>query len=87
MNTFIAFVICGLIPLLPFVLGWGASLNASQNTGFRLSAALTALTFFGIGSLKSRWVLTPWWRAGFTTAAVGSAAAALAYLVGRFFHL
>ena len=74
LSTFAAFLICGAVPLLPFVV------NASGKSG--LSLAATALVFLGIGSLKSRWSLTSWWRSGLETLAVGLAAAALAFAVG-----
>ena len=44
---------------------------------------MTALTFFAIGSLRSRWSPQSWWRAGAGTAAIGLGAAAVAYAVGR----
>ena len=55
--------------------------------GLRRSAAastlaMTSATFFAIGSLRSRWSPTPWWRAGLETLAIGMAAAGVAYLVG-----
>lgn len=74
--TFFAFFVCGLVPLLPFVFGMPASVPAS--------AAMTGLTFFLIGSLRSRWSLAPWWKAGLETFAIGMVAAAVAYLVGDF---
>ncbi len=73
-STFAAFLLCGTIPLLPFVAG----LNASPE----ISLALTALVFFGIGSTKSRWSLSPWWRSGFEIVAIGLGAAGLAFLIG-----
>jgi VIT1/CCC1 family predicted Fe2+/Mn2+ transporter len=72
--TFIAFLVCGLVPLLPFLAGASASLS--------LSIAMTAVTFFAIGSLKSRWSTAPWWRSGGETLAIGLAAAGVAYGVG-----
>ena len=45
--TFLAFIVCGSIPLLPFVLGLPATIEAST--------VMTGLTFFSIGSLRSRW--------------------------------
>jgi len=74
-STFAAFVVCGSVPLLPFIFG----LPASTAT----STAMTAVTFFGIGSLRSRWSPLPWWRAGLNTTAIGLAAASVAYLVGH----
>ncbi len=43
---------------------------------------MTGLTFFAIGSLRSRWSPLPWWRAGLNTTAIGLGAAAVAYVVG-----
>lgn len=73
--TFAAFVVCGAVPLLPFLLGLAASTATAT--------AMTGLTFFAIGSLRSRWSPLPWWRAGANTAAIGLAAAAVAYVVGN----
>lgn len=72
--TFAAFVICGLVPVLPFLLGPG--------DGFGVSAAFTGAVFFLIGSAKSRWSMEPWWMSGLWTLLIGGAAAILAYLAG-----
>ncbi len=76
--TFMAFLIAGLIPLLPFLAGMDAA--------FSTSAWMTLGVFFAIGALKSRWSLAPWWRSGLETLAIGGAAAAIAFLVGSLFH-
>lgn len=76
--TFIAFLIAGSIPLLPFVLG--------MPRPFDISIAATALTFFLIGTAKSRWSLAKWWYSGGETLLIGSTAAAVAYWVGSLFH-
>lgn len=73
-STFSAFTICGLLPLLPFFVEAGSS--------FSVSAILTGLTFFLIGSVKSRWSVQAWWRSGLVTLLVGSAAASLAFFAG-----
>ncbi|MGI9368610.1 MAG: VIT1/CCC1 transporter family protein [Ruegeria sp.] len=78
MATFLAFLLAGLIPLLPFLVGLDAA--------FAVSAWMTMGIFFAIGALKSRWSLAPWWRSGLETLAIGGAAAAIAYLVGSLFH-
>jgi VIT1/CCC1 family predicted Fe2+/Mn2+ transporter len=72
--TFLAFVICGLIPLLPYIFGSASS--------FLVSCILTGATFFLIGSFKSRWSTTGWLRSGLETLFVGALAASLAYAVG-----
>jgi vacuolar iron transporter family protein len=74
-STFASFVLCGAVPLLPFLFGAAA--------GFELAAIMTALVFFLIGSTKSRWSPVSWWRSGAETLAIGLGAAALAFLVGH----
>jgi vacuolar iron transporter family protein len=74
LTTFLAFLLCGSIPLLPFVLGAPASIWAST--------VMTGITFFSIGSLRSRWSSAPWWRTGMETFLIGITAASVAYLVG-----
>jgi VIT1/CCC1 family predicted Fe2+/Mn2+ transporter len=73
-STFGAFVICGLLPLLPFIVG--------LNSSFSVSAILTGATFFLIGSAKSRWSVEAWWHSGLITLIIGGAAASLAFLAG-----
>jgi len=75
-TTFNAFAICGLVPLLPFLFG--------LSQAFLISIILTALVFFVIGSIKSRWSTVSWWRSGLSTLLVGGVAAGLAYAVGVF---
>jgi VIT1/CCC1 family predicted Fe2+/Mn2+ transporter len=72
--TFVAFVLAGSVPLIPFVLG----ISQAPTT----AAVATGLVFFAIGSIKSYWSLRPWWRSGLETFAIGMGAAMVAYLVG-----
>lgn len=72
--TFVAFALCGLVPLLPFLLG--------MPHAFAMSVAMTGCAFFAVGSARSRWLLLSWWRAGAETLAIGAAAAVLAYAAG-----
>lgn len=74
-STFAAFVICGAVPLLPFVFGGGP---ASALT----ATAMTALVFFAIGSIKSRWSTQHWAASGLETTAIGLAAAGIAWVIG-----
>ncbi len=78
MATFMAFLVAGMIPLLPFLL--------SVENAFTVSVWMTMGVFFAIGALKSRWSLAPWWRSGIETLLIGGAAALIAYLVGSLFH-
>jgi VIT1/CCC1 family predicted Fe2+/Mn2+ transporter len=73
--TFSAFIICGFIPLIPYVFGVGKN-------SFTISSVLTGATFFIIGSIKSRWSTSGWLRSGMETFLVGALAAVLAYIVG-----
>jgi VIT1/CCC1 family predicted Fe2+/Mn2+ transporter len=73
-STFGAFVLCGLVPMMPFVFGTARA--------FEVSACLTGLVFFAIGSFKAGWSTDAWWHSGLVTLAIGSAAASLAYLAG-----
>ena len=74
LATFCAFTLCGLVPLLPFLL--------QLPHAFALSVGMTVCAFFAVGSARSRWLLLSWWRAGLETLALGSIAAALAYGAG-----
>lgn len=78
--TFIAFLLVGAIPLIPFVMGllFGITIPAP----YVISTVLTAIAFFGVGAAKSRVVDTNWMSAGMETLFVGSMAAGLAYLCG-----
>lgn len=74
LSTFSAFLLCGLIPMLPYL--------TRTNHQLALSAVVTAAVFFAIGSAKSRWSTTSWWISGLTTLLVGIVAASLAYGTG-----
>lgn len=74
LSTFTAFLICGLVPLLPYLIGTENSLL--------VSVILTGIVFVAIGSIKSRWSTSSWWHSGLTTLLVGAIAASLAYVAG-----
>lgn len=78
MATFVAFLLAGSVPLLPFVL--------ALPSAFEISILATMITFFLIGTGKSYWSLSSWWRSGAETLAIGAMAALLAYGVGGLFH-
>jgi len=78
LSTFSAFLLCGLIPLVPFLF--------HVRSAFELSIASTGLVFFLIGSVKSLWSLQSWWKSGFLTLLIGGVAAILAFTVGRLFR-
>jgi VIT1/CCC1 family predicted Fe2+/Mn2+ transporter len=78
LSTFSAFLVCGLIPLLPYLLKVMHPLE--------LSIVMTGAVFFAIGSAKSRWSTASWWSSGLATLLVGTVAAALAYGAGVFLN-
>ncbi|MDU8911818.1 VIT1/CCC1 transporter family protein [Aestuariicoccus sp. MJ-SS9] len=78
LATFGAFLVAGMIPLLPFLFGLPQA--------FTVSTWMTMASFFAIGTYKSRWSLSPWWRSGLETLFIGGIAAGLAYFVGTLFH-
>jgi VIT1/CCC1 family predicted Fe2+/Mn2+ transporter len=71
--TFLAFVLAGAVPLLPYVV---PSLPAGR---FALSAALTLLALFAVGASRAVIANVRWWKAGFEMLTLGAAVAALAY--------
>ena len=73
-STFTAFLTCGLVPLLPYLL--------KVPHAFEVSMVITGITFMAIGSAKSKWSTVSWWRSGLATLLVGTIAAALAYVAG-----
>lgn len=72
--TFLAFVSCGAVPLIPYAL-----LLPSPELP---SAIMAGATFFAIGSLRSHWSPKAWWHAGLETLIIGMLAAGVAYFVG-----
>ncbi|MFK7938778.1 MAG: VIT1/CCC1 transporter family protein [Roseovarius sp.] len=76
--TFGAFLLAGSIPLIPFLLG--------LPNAFAISVFATLLTFFLIGTGKSKWSLSHWTWSGAETLLIGSVAALIAYFVGGLFH-
>ena len=78
-GTFVAFLLCGLVPLLPFLV---VPDMLGRVPAFIWSVILTAVTFFIIGSAKSRWSVVSWWRSGSETLLIGLAAAVMAYAIG-----
>jgi len=80
-TTFIAFVVIGFIPLMPFVADLLAP-GLLGNAVFMWSAVMTGLAFFIVGAIKAPFVGESWWRSGFETLLIGSVAAALAFGIG-----
>lgn len=75
--TFLAFLVVGLIPLIPFLLP-----NLDANQAFMISTIVTAIEFLVIGIAKGVVSNTAILRSGLETLLTGGGAAVLAYLVG-----
>lgn len=73
-STFASFLICGAVPLLPFLV--------SIDHAFETALVTTGITFFLIGTIKSKWSLAKWWLSGMETLAIGAAASGMAFGVG-----
>lgn len=74
--TFMAFMIFGLIPLLPYIAG--------TRNPFQYATLFTGVSFFIVGSMKSKWSMESFFVSGMKTTIIGTCAAALAYFTGVF---
>ncbi|NND71693.1 MAG: hypothetical protein HKN43_08940 [Rhodothermales bacterium] len=77
LATFGAFIVVGLVPLLPFL-----TLQDDLSQAFVWSCAMTGLAFFGIGVAKGFAVDRKPLISGITTLLIGGIAAVVAYGVG-----
>ena len=75
--TFLAFVIVGAFPLLPYFFP-----SLAMSMKFNLSIMLAAVMFYSIGMIKGLVLDRPVMRSGIGTLLTGSVAASLAYAVG-----
>jgi vacuolar iron transporter family protein len=76
--TFAAFVLVGVIPLLPLLIT-----PLGMPLQIYVSMATAACVFFAIGSLKSLFIGRPALRAGLSTLLTGGSAALVAFLIGH----
>lgn len=76
LTTFLAFVLVGAMPLLPFLFPVG------MWTQFTISCAIAAVMFFIIGAGKSLFHRRPVLLSGLKTLLTGTAAAGMAFAVG-----
>jgi VIT1/CCC1 family predicted Fe2+/Mn2+ transporter len=75
LATFLAFVVAGTVPLLPYV----TSVDASR---FVLSSALTLTMLFAVGAARALVTVDRWWIAGLEMLGLGAVVAAGAYGAG-----
>jgi VIT1/CCC1 family predicted Fe2+/Mn2+ transporter len=76
--TFVAFVVAGIMPMIPYLFGVPAHLQ------FAVSVIATGVSLFIVGSLRSLVTNQKWLPAGFEMLIVGSLAALAAFAVGSF---
>ena len=81
LATFVAFVLVGTLPLLAFLVN--LAFPDAIGRPFLVSAVLTGAAFLLVGTLKALVVGQRWFRGGLETLALGSAAAAFAWVIGR----
>lgn len=79
--TFIAFVLAGSLPLVPYVLHLlGFPLEARHQ--LFVSIIATACALFLVGSLRTIVTKGIWWRNGLEMLGIGAVAATVAYILG-----
>jgi len=78
LATFVAFVIVGTLPLIPFFV------PAAAGNAFTVSTIATAITFFAVGAARSLVIRKHPVLAGLEMLLVGGAAAAIAYGLGSY---
>ena len=79
--TFAAFVLVGMMPLVPFLIP-----ALEMKCQFILSFFLAGIMFFLIGMLKSFIFVKPLFRSGLSTLLTGGMAAGIAFLTGHIFR-
>lgn len=83
LATFISFLIVGAIPLSPYIVAYFYPPLIKYNI-FYITTAMTAITIFTMGALKSKFTSTNWLRSGIEMFLIGGLAAAVAYYVGYY---
>ncbi len=78
LATFLAFIVAGAVPLAAYLY------PGTIESRFPIAAALTFLTLFGVGALRSLVTRAGWWKSGLEMLALGLVASAVAYGVGAY---
>ena len=74
--TFVAFVVAGTVPLLPYVF---SSIDANR---FAWSAGLSLAVLFTVGAARSRVGIGAWWKNGLEVLGLGVVVGGVAYGAG-----
>ena len=75
-SSFVAFAVGSVIPLAPFVLGFG-------NRALPIAAVLVAVALFSVGALLSLFTGRRAWHSGLRMVLIGGAAAIATFLIGK----
>ncbi len=79
--TFVAFVMAGVVPLLPYIVTYlGIPLESNQQ--FPLSIVFTGVILFFVGIIRTRFTKGNWFINGIEMLGIGSLAAFAAYFLG-----
>jgi VIT1/CCC1 family predicted Fe2+/Mn2+ transporter len=78
LATFVAFVIAGAVPLVPYVFP-GLTTNR-----FTLSTILSLVVLFTVGAARARVGTGTWWANGLEMLGLGAVVGAVAYYAGAF---
>jgi len=79
--TFFSFVIFGIFPLLPFLIGLAFS-DVNPHTLFWYALGVTAIILFALGAIKTKVTGVNPFKSGAETLIIGSIASGVAYLIG-----
>lgn len=74
LATFVAFILFGSLPLLPFLFDLQAS--------FLYASILAGVSFFTVGAFKSKWSMENFFVSGFKSFLLGGIASLIAYYTG-----
>lgn len=83
MMTFLAFVVIGIIPVLPYLVDVVGRLSINGTTLFYVSSIATAVTFIAIGFVKGKVGNENAVKSAIITLFLGIVAASLAYFAGN----
>lgn len=81
LMTFVAFVVAGSLPLLPYFLGW-LGVPVPLEHQFSISILSTGATLFLVGMLRTIVTKGAWWKNGLEMLGIGAIAAIVAYGLG-----
>lgn len=82
MVTFVSFIVVGFVPMIGYT--FKSFVNFGDREMFYVTAFITLVGLFLVGTVKSKFSMRNWFLCGIETAFVGGLAATIAYFVGFF---